>query len=54
MFSYTGLNEAQCRYLIEHYHIHMMTSGRMAICGLNSKKVSYVAEAMDDAVRNVK
>lgn len=54
MFSYTGLNEAQCLHLINHHHVHMMKNGRIAMVGLNSKNVNYVAEAVNDAVRNIK
>lgn len=32
----------------------MMKNGRMAMVGLNTKNVNYVAEAVDDAVRNIK
>lgn len=54
MFSYTGLTNAQCLHLINHYHIHLMTNGRMAMVGLNTKNVNYVADAMNDAVVNIK
>jgi aspartate/tyrosine/aromatic aminotransferase len=32
----------------------MMKNGRIAMVGLNSKNVNYVAEAVNDAVRNIK
>jgi len=54
MFSYTGLTEAQCVHLINKHHIHMMKNGRMAMVGLNSKNVNYVADAINDAVLNIK
>ena len=54
MFSYTGLTEKQCVHLINQHHIHMMKNGRMAMVGLNTKNVDYVARAINDAVMNVK
>ena len=54
MFSYTGLSEKQCVHLINQHHIHMMKNGRIAMVGLNSKNVEYVAKAINDAVNNVK
>lgn len=53
MFSYTGLSEAQCVKMIDQHHIHMMKNGRIAMVGLNSKNVNYVAESINDVVRNV-
>ena len=54
MFSFTGLSEKQCLHLISHYHIHMMKNGRMAMTGLTSRNVEYVAEAVNNAVRTIK
>lgn len=54
MFSYTGLNEAQSVHLINKHHIHMLKNGRIAMVGLNSKNINYVAEAIQDAVTNIK
>jgi aspartate aminotransferase len=54
MFSFTGLSEAQCVHLINTHHIHMMKNGRIAMVGLNTKNVNYVADSIDDAVRNIK
>jgi aspartate/tyrosine/aromatic aminotransferase len=54
MFSYTGLNEAQVKCLIEKHHIHLVKNGRISMAGINSKNVTYIAEAIKDAVVNVK
>lgn len=54
MFSYTGLNEAQVKCLIEKHHIHLVKNGRISMAGINSKNVGYIAEAIKDAVVNVK
>ena len=54
MFTYTGLSEPQCLHLINKHHVHMMKNGRIAMVGLNSKNVNYVADAINDAVVNIK
>jgi aspartate aminotransferase len=41
-------------HLINTHHIHMMKNGRIAMVGLNTKNVNYVADSIDDAVRNIK
>lgn len=50
MFSYTGLSEAQVRFLIEKHHIYLLSSGRINMCGLNENNVAYVAKAIHEAV----
>lgn len=50
MFSYTGLSEAQVQFLIEKYHIYLLSSGRINMCGLNENNVKYVAKAIHEAV----
>uniref|UniRef100_A0A5S6QQ09 Aspartate aminotransferase n=1 Tax=Trichuris muris TaxID=70415 RepID=A0A5S6QQ09_TRIMR len=54
LFSFTGLNEKQVRYLIDVYHIYLLKSGRINMCGLNSSNVDYVAKAFVDALLNNK
>ena len=44
--------EAQVDYLVGKHRIYMLKNGRMNVCGLNSKNVRQVAEAIDDCVRN--
>ncbi|RHZ48408.1 uncharacterized protein CDV56_104958 [Aspergillus thermomutatus] len=46
MFCYTGLNEDQVRRLREEYHVYLMPSGRLSICGLTEGNVDYVARAI--------
>ncbi|XP_075160762.1 glutamate oxaloacetate transaminase 1 [Haematobia irritans] len=53
MFSYTGLNEKQVRILIDEYHIYLLKTGRINMCGLNESNVNYVAEAINAAVLRV-
>ncbi|OXU26188.1 aspartate aminotransferase, cytoplasmic [Nasonia vitripennis] len=50
MFSYTGLSEKQVEYLIKNYHIYLLRSGRINMCGINEKNLDYVAEAIHNAV----
>jgi aspartate aminotransferase len=54
MFSYTGLNAKQCEFLIKEYHIYLLKSGRINICGLTPKNLDYVANAIHEAVTQVK
>ncbi|XP_047478353.1 aspartate aminotransferase, cytoplasmic-like [Penaeus chinensis] len=54
MFSFTGLSAEQSKYLAEKYHIYLLSSGRINMCGLTTGNIDYVAEAINDAVCNVK
>jgi len=53
MFSYTGLTVPQVEYIRANYHIYMLKSGRINICGLTESNLDYVAAAIDDAVRKI-
>ncbi|XP_060879317.1 aspartate aminotransferase, cytoplasmic [Metopolophium dirhodum] len=53
MFSYTGLSASHVEYLRSKYHIYMLRSGRINICGLNTNNINYVAEAITDTLLNV-
>ncbi|EDW09849.1 aspartate aminotransferase, cytoplasmic [Drosophila mojavensis] len=50
MFSYTGLNEKQVAVLIKEYHIYLLKTGRINMCGLNTGNFEYVAKAIHAAV----
>jgi len=50
MFSYTGLNAAQCDILTKKYHVYLVSNGRVSMAGFNSKNFNYVADAIKDAV----
>jgi len=52
MFSFTGLTPPQCDRMVDHWHIHMMKSGRISLAGLNENNVDYFIEGFDDCVRN--
>ncbi|EZA47715.1 hypothetical protein DMN91_012561 [Ooceraea biroi] len=51
MFSYTGLIEKQVQHLRDHYHIYMLRSGRINMCGLNESNLDYVANAIDETTK---
>jgi aspartate aminotransferase len=51
MFSFTGLNTAQCKVLAEKAHIYMTMDGRISMAGLNGGNVEYFAQGVDAAVR---
>lgn len=53
MFSYTGLTQAQVEYIVKEHHIYLLKSGRINICGLNTKNVKYVAQAIHLAVTGI-
>lgn len=50
MFSYTGLTPQQCEILINKFHIYLLKNGRISMCGITTKNVSYLAAAIKDAV----
>jgi aspartate aminotransferase len=50
MFSYTGLTAEQAEYMRSQYHIYLLRSGRINICGLTTTNLDYVANAIHDAV----
>ena len=50
MFSYTGLNQKQVESLVNDYHIFLPKDARISICGLNTKNVEYVAQAINNVV----
>ncbi|XP_075980800.1 glutamate oxaloacetate transaminase 1 [Anticarsia gemmatalis] len=50
LFSYTGLTQKQSEYLVQQYHIYLLKSGRINVCGLNPSNVQYLARAINDAV----
>ncbi|XP_012531685.1 aspartate aminotransferase, cytoplasmic isoform X1 [Monomorium pharaonis] len=50
LFSYTGLTEKQVQHLKDHYHIFMLRSGRINMCGLNENNLDYVANAINETI----
>merc|ERR1712045_444416 len=53
MFSFTGLSPAQSKAMVEKHHIYMLSNGRISMAGVTTGNVKYIAQAMDDVVRNV-
>ncbi|XP_076045137.1 aspartate aminotransferase, cytoplasmic-like [Oratosquilla oratoria] len=53
MFSFTGLSAEQVKYMAEKYHIYLLSSGRVNMCGLTTHNLDYVAEAIHDAVTSI-
>merc|ERR1719230_1430567 len=51
MFSFTGLNTAQVERMVNEFHIYMTKDGRISIAGLNPGNVQYVADCIDNVVR---
>lgn len=54
MFTYTGLNPAQCKVLIEKYHIYLLSNGRISMAGINTGNVEYLANAIKAVVTDPK
>ncbi|GAQ43598.1 hypothetical protein AtubIFM55763_010584 [Aspergillus tubingensis] len=50
MFSYTALSQEQVTRLREEFHIYLLPSGRVSICGLNEGNVEYVASAFREVI----
>lgn len=53
MFSYTGLTPQQVSFMREKYHIYATANGRISMAGLTESTVTYVADAMKDALLSV-
>lgn len=53
MYSYTGMTEQQCLHMIYNFHVYMLRSGRINVCGLNPSNVEYVAKAIHDTIKHV-
>ncbi|KAL8286388.1 hypothetical protein RQP46_004405 [Phenoliferia psychrophenolica] len=51
MFSFTGLNPAQCKALVEKGHVYLTGNGRISMAGLNTGNIEYFAKCLDSAVR---
>eukprot|EP00249_Psilotum_nudum_P015584 c25409_g1_i2 orf=169-1596(+) len=50
MFTFTGLNTEQVRFMTKEYHIYMTLDGRISMAGLSSKTVPHLADAIHAAV----
>jgi len=54
MFSYLGLTPRQVAYLRVKHHVHLPSTGRANMSGLSSKNIDRVAEAIYDAVTEIR
>jgi aspartate aminotransferase len=52
MFSFTGLTPAQVENMTNKHQVYMTKDGRISMAGLNSARAEYLAQAIDDSVRN--
>jgi len=52
MFSFTGLTKEQSTAMVDKHHVYMLANGRISMAGVTSKNVKYIAQAIDDVVRN--
>lgn len=39
------------QHLRDHYHIYMLRSGRINMCGLNENNLDYVANAINETIK---
>lgn len=53
MFSYTGLNAAQSQHLVKKYHVYMLSTGRISMCGLTPSNVEYVAKCIKETLTEI-
>lgn len=44
----------QCQHMMDKHHVYLTKNGRISMAGLNSGNVDAVADAIHDAVTNVK
>ena len=51
MFAFTGLNPEQCDRLKSEFHVYLIRNGRIALPGLNSSNVEYVAKAFHEVTK---
>lgn len=47
-----GMSPAQCDNMTNKWHIFMTRDGRLSLAGLSKAKCAYLAQAMDDSIRN--
>jgi aspartate aminotransferase len=51
MFSYTGLSKNQVSRLRKEFHVYLLPSGRLSVCGLHDENVEYVAHAVGQVMK---
>lgn len=53
LFAFTGLTLPQVKFLINNYHIYVMSDGRINMCAITTKNADYVAGAIHEAVTKI-
>lgn len=53
MFAYTGLSPQEVDHMVKEHHVYLLKSGRINVCGLTTKNIDYVANAIHDAITKV-
>eukprot|EP00232_Nephroselmis_pyriformis_P003753 CAMPEP_0182913798 /NCGR_PEP_ID=MMETSP0034_2-20130328/38224_1 /TAXON_ID=156128 /ORGANISM="Nephroselmis pyriformis, Strain CCMP717" /LENGTH=459 /DNA_ID=CAMNT_0025050527 /DNA_START=29 /DNA_END=1408 /DNA_ORIENTATION=+ len=53
MFSYTGMNKAQCENMTNKWFVFMTMDGRLSLAGLSAARAEYLADAVVDSFKNV-
>jgi len=53
MFSFTGLTVKQSEAMVKKHSIYMTKNGRISVCGITTKNVDYIADCINDVVRNL-
>lgn len=51
LFSYTGLNKDRVSRLRDEFHVYLLPSGRLSVCGLNDENVEYGAHAIGQVMK---
>ena len=52
MFSFSGLTDAQVKYLREKKSVYMVGGGRINVAGITSKNIDYLCDSIVEAMRN--
>lgn len=50
---YIHVSAKQVETLVNEYHIYLLKSGRINMCGLTTKNIDYVANAIHETVNKV-
>jgi aspartate/tyrosine/aromatic aminotransferase len=51
MFSFSGLNDDQVRFLREEKGIYLVKGGRLNVAGLNTGNLAYVCDAIAESLK---
>lgn len=53
MFSYTGLSEQQCTWLVNNRSVYLMKSGRINMCAVTKDNVEYLASSIKESFEHL-